>query len=78
LRQFSQLMKRSVKSPSEPERWGLALDRIKTIQIPLPAIKDQTRIVSELDTREQRIRELQAAIIQAEQQKSAILEKYLK
>jgi restriction endonuclease S subunit len=57
---------------------ALALDRIKTIQIPLPPIKDQTRIVVELETREQRIRELKSAIAAAEVKKAAILEGYLR
>jgi restriction endonuclease S subunit len=45
---------------------ALALDRIKTIQIPLPPIKDQNRLVAELETREQRIRELKSAIAAAD------------
>lgn len=56
----------------------LALDRIKTIQIPVPPIKDQTSIVAELDSHEQRIHELKAAIAAAEVRKTAILEGYLR
>jgi restriction endonuclease S subunit len=56
----------------------LALDRIKTIQIPIPQLKEQSRIVAELDSREQRIRELKEAIGAAEGKKMAILEGYLK
>lgn len=61
---------------------GVSLPRIGVkeflnLTINWPKQPDQTRIVSELDTREQRIRELKAAIAAAEGKKGAILEKHL-
>ncbi|MEI6205298.1 MAG: restriction endonuclease subunit S [Desulfuromonadales bacterium] len=51
---------------------------LENYQIPIPPIKDQTRIVTELDTREKRIRELKAAIVAAEGKKAEILNGYLR
>lgn len=42
-----------------------------------PEDTDQAHIAAELDAREQRIRDLKAAIATAEVKKSAILERYL-
>jgi type I restriction enzyme M protein len=50
---------------------------LESYQIPIPPIKDQTRIVTELDTREKRIRELKAVIEAAEVKKAEILDGYL-
>lgn len=50
---------------------------LENYQIPIPPIKDQTRIVAELEAREKRIRELKAAIVSAEGKKAEILERYL-
>lgn len=50
---------------------------LERYQIPVPPIKDQTRIVAELDSCEQRIRELKMAIATAEVKKAEILERYL-
>lgn len=56
----------------------LALDRIKTIRIPLPPIEVQHKIVAELDEKEQRINGFKTHIAEAEAKKAAILDKYLK
>lgn len=56
----------------------LALDRIKSIQIPLPPIESQHKIVADLDEKEQRIAELKSKISEAESKKAAILDKYLR
>jgi type I restriction enzyme M protein len=56
----------------------LALDRIRTIQIPLPSIESQCKIVSDLDQKEQRITELKSRISEAETKKAEIMDKYLK
>ncbi len=56
----------------------LALDRIKTIQIPVSPIKTQRQIVADLDEREKRMAELKSQIDKAESQKAAIMDKYLK
>lgn len=55
-----------------------SIDRIAGISIPLPDFKDQQRIIAEVDKLEQQIEKAQSAITQSEQQKQAILDKYLK
>ena len=55
-----------------------SIDRIAGIAIPLPDFKDQQRIVAEVETLEQQIEQAQTIIKQSEQQKQAILDKYLK
>lgn len=62
---------------------GVSLPRVGVkdflnLTISWPKEADQTRIATELDTREQRIRALKAAIAAADQKKAAVLEGYLK
>lgn len=56
----------------------LALDRIRTIQIPLLSIESQQKMVADLDKKEQRIAEFKSQIAEAETKKAAILDTYLK
>ncbi len=56
----------------------LSLSTIANIKIPVPSLKDQQRIVKEIEKLEQQIAKAQSSITQSEQQKQAILDKYLK
>lgn len=56
----------------------LLLSAIANIKIPVPSLQDQQKIVSEIEKLEQQIEQAQTIIKQSEQQKQAILDKYLK
>lgn len=55
----------------------LALPTIKAIRIPLPSLDKQQEIISEIEKKEKEIQSLELEIKNAEEQKKAILEKYL-
>lgn len=57
---------------------GVYLDQLKNIQIPVPSIEEQQKIVSEIKELEKQIAEAQAIIDNSKQQKQEILDKYLK
>lgn len=56
----------------------LALPTVNALRIPLPPIDVQKEIVTEIETIEQEMRSIQKDIAAAEDQKRAILDKYLK
>lgn len=55
----------------------LALKRIETLKIPLPAFSEQQKIVSEIEKIEAKIKTLETQIAEIPKQKEAILKKYL-
>lgn len=57
---------------------GVYLDQLKNIQIPVPPLSEQQKIVSQIEELEKQIAEAQAIIDNSNQQKQEILDKYLK
>nr|WP_153827950.1 restriction endonuclease subunit S [Ornithobacterium rhinotracheale] len=53
------------------------LSILKNIQIPVPPLAEQEKIVAEVNTIEEKIAELEALMAQANDKKKAILQKYL-
>lgn len=56
----------------------LAIQTIASIKIHVPPIKEQQKIVSQIEELEKQIAEAQIVIDNSKQQKQAILDKYLK
>lgn len=57
---------------------GVYLDQLKNIQIPVPPLSEQQKIVSQIEELEKQIAEAQTIIDNSKQQKQEILDKYLK
>ena len=57
---------------------GVYLDQLKNIQIPVPPLSEQQKIVAQIEDLEKQIAEAQAIIDNSKQQKQEILDKYLK
>ena len=57
---------------------GVYLEQLKAISISVPPIKEQEKIVSQIEELEKQITEAQKVIDNSKQQKQAILDKYLK
>lgn len=56
----------------------LTVPMVKKIKLPVPSLQEQQKVVAEIEKLEQQIEKAQSAITQSEQQKQAILDKYLK
>ena len=57
---------------------NLHLNKIQAVKIPVPAIKEQQKIVFQIEELEKQIAEAQRVIDNSKQVKKAILDKYLK
>lgn len=57
---------------------GVYLDQLKNIQIPVPSLSEQQKIVAQIEDLEKQIAEAQTIIDNSKRQKQEILDKYLK